>query len=65
MNTSSRSFKSILTAAAGALLLAAVLPVQAKDVMLMNRIGPSRLTLHVANADGSGERALPPPLVDT
>ncbi len=27
-------------------------------VMLMNRIGPSTSTLHVANADGSGERRL-------
>jgi Tol biopolymer transport system component len=62
MNTSDRSFKSSLAAAAGALLLAgAMLPVQAKEVMLMNRIGPSRLTLHVANADGSGERSLLPP----
>ena len=27
-------------------------------VMLMNRIGPSASTLHIANADGSGERRL-------
>jgi Tol biopolymer transport system component len=31
-----------------------------KDVMLMNRIGPSRMELYVANADGSGERRLLP-----
>lgn len=30
----------------------------AKDVMLMNRIGPSVSELHVANADGSGDRKL-------
>ena len=33
-------------------------PVFAKDVMLMNRIGPSVSELYVANADGSGERKL-------
>lgn len=30
----------------------------AKDVMLMNRIGPSKSELYVANADGSGEHKL-------
>jgi Tol biopolymer transport system component len=30
----------------------------AKDVMLMNRIGPSASALYVANADGTGERKL-------
>ena len=30
----------------------------AKDVMLMNRIGPSKSELYVANPDGSGERKL-------
>jgi Tol biopolymer transport system component len=35
-----------------------VVPVAAKDVMLMNRIGPSRSELFVANADGSGEHKL-------
>jgi Tol biopolymer transport system component len=35
-------------------------PVVARDVMLMNRIGPSKMSLHVANADGSGERRLLP-----
>ena len=30
-----------------------------KDVMLMNRIGPSQSELYVANADGPGERKLP------
>jgi hypothetical protein len=28
--------------------------------MLLNRIGPSKMTLFVANADGSGERRLLP-----
>ncbi|MEO8313193.1 MAG: hypothetical protein ABI645_00220 [Pseudomonadota bacterium] len=32
----------------------------AKPVMLMNRIGPSKMTLYVANADGTGERTLLP-----
>src|SRR6185312_4833336 len=33
-------------------------PVFAKDVMLMNRIGPSKMELYIANVDGSGERRL-------
>jgi Tol biopolymer transport system component len=54
-----RSVRSVLVAAAGALLLAGtVLQAQARQVMLMNRIGPSKLVLYVANADGSGERPL-------
>jgi len=32
----------------------------APGVMLMNRIGPSMMTLYVANSDGSGERRLLP-----
>jgi Tol biopolymer transport system component len=35
-------------------------PTFAKDVMLMNRIGPSKMELYIANADGSGERRLLP-----
>ncbi|HEY6456336.1 MAG TPA: hypothetical protein VIY90_13770 [Steroidobacteraceae bacterium] len=35
-------------------------PVLAKDVMLMNRIGPSSTDLYIANADGSDERRLLP-----
>src|SRR3982751_762287 len=31
-----------------------------REVMLMNRISPSKMTLFVANADGSGERRLLP-----
>jgi Tol biopolymer transport system component len=34
--------------------------VAAKQVMLMNRIGPSQMWLYVANADGSGEHRLLP-----
>jgi Tol biopolymer transport system component len=30
----------------------------AKQTMLMNRLGPSQMTLYIANADGSGERPL-------
>jgi Tol biopolymer transport system component len=33
---------------------------QAREVMLMNRISPSKMTLFVSNADGSGERRLLP-----
>jgi Tol biopolymer transport system component len=29
-----------------------------KQIMLMNRLGPSAMTLYIANADGSGERPL-------
>ena len=32
----------------------------AREVMLMNRISPSTMTLFIANADGSGERRLLP-----
>lgn len=32
----------------------------AREVMLMNRIGPSKMTLFIANADGSDERRLLP-----
>ena len=32
----------------------------AREMMLMNRIGPSKMTLFVANADGTGERRLLP-----
>jgi Tol biopolymer transport system component len=39
---------------------AAALPAQGKDVMLMNRIGPSKMALYIANADGTGERRLLP-----
>jgi Tol biopolymer transport system component len=36
----------------------AMLHAQTKQTLLMNRLGPSQLTLYVANADGSGERPL-------
>lgn len=38
----------------------AVMPVFAKDTILFNRIGPSQISLSVANADGSGEHLLFP-----
>jgi dipeptidyl aminopeptidase/acylaminoacyl peptidase len=44
-----------LGCAAGAMLSAA-----ARHTMLMNRLGPSAMTLYIANADGSGERPLFP-----
>ncbi len=42
------------------LLLSLILtaPTMAKDVMLMNRIGPSKSELYVANSDGTGEHKL-------
>src|SRR5262245_65535988 len=40
--------------------VAAAGPAVGKDIMLMNRIGPSKMSLYVANADGSGERRLLP-----
>ena len=47
---------ALIAVAAG--LVAA--PAIAKDVMLMNRIGPSKMALYVANADGTSERRLLP-----
>ena len=51
--------KTVLLAAAAAAALALPLalagPASAKGVMLMNRIGPSKMQLFVANADGTGE----------
>jgi Tol biopolymer transport system component len=45
--------------------LVALVPLAAKDVMLMNRIGPSASELYIANADGSGEKKLlPNPALD-
>jgi Tol biopolymer transport system component len=38
--------------------LALSIPAMAKDVMLMNRIGPSQSELYIASADGSGEHKL-------
>jgi Tol biopolymer transport system component len=40
------------------LSLSFTLSAMAKDVMLMNRIGPSNSELYVANADGTGEHKL-------
>jgi Tol biopolymer transport system component len=40
--------------------MAATVPAMGKDIMLMNRIGPSKLELYVANADGTGEHRLLP-----
>src|SRR5436309_1042950 len=43
----------ILVSAAGVAALA-----QSKQTLLMNRLGPSQMTLYIANGDGSGERPL-------
>ena len=48
----------ILLLASILLIVTAVVPRAAKGVMLMNRIGPSKVELFVANADGTGERTL-------
>src|SRR4029077_13381943 len=44
------------------LIFAAVLSLAAgpKQTMLMNRLGPSQMTLYIANANGAGERPLFP-----
>src|SRR3954471_7425316 len=51
-----------LAAGISALALAAgaSAPAAEKGVMLMNRIGPSKMELYVANADGTGEHRLLP-----
>ena len=56
-NNSGRMHVRMLCALAG---LAATVPAMSKDIMLMNRIGPSKMALYIANADGSGERRLLP-----
>ena len=43
----------ILVSAAGLAPLA-----QSKQTLLMNRLGPSQMTLYIADGDGSGERPL-------
>src|SRR5439155_21915022 len=43
----------ILVSAAGVAALA-----QSKQTLLMNRLGPSQMTLYIANGDGSGGRPL-------
>ena len=49
-----------IRAAIGVALCLSAAAATARDVMLMNRIGPSKMELFVANADGSGERRLLP-----
>src|SRR3989442_3083454 len=46
--------------AAAFLVVTAVVSTAAKGVLLMNRIGPSKVELFIANADGTGERAIFP-----
>jgi Tol biopolymer transport system component len=55
--------KSLKVALAASLSLAALAsaspaPAAGKGVMLMNRIGPSKMELYIANADGTGEHRL-------
>ncbi len=56
------SGRSLRMAALLGALVCPFLDVQAagKDIMLMNRIGPSKMELYVANADGSDEHRLLP-----
>jgi Tol biopolymer transport system component len=58
MTIGSRSARALLVFALAAAVIP--LPVLGSEVMLMNRIGPSKMALYVANADGSGERRLLP-----
>jgi Tol biopolymer transport system component len=46
--------------AAAFLVVTAIVPTAAKGVLLMNRIGPSKVELFVANANGTDERRLFP-----
>ena len=57
-----RAVKVISVAGLGAAVLASAgsAPAAQKGVMLMNRIGPSKMELYVANADGTGEHRLLP-----
>ena len=50
----------VLSFGGGLLVVTAVVPTVAKGVLLMNRIGPSKVELFVANADGTDERKLFP-----
>jgi len=50
--------KMISVLAAAFLAVTAVVSTAGKGVLLMNRIGPSKVELFVANADGTGERAI-------
>jgi Tol biopolymer transport system component len=57
-----KSLKAALAASLSLTALASASPAPAADkgVMLMNRIGPSKMELYVANADGTGEHRLLP-----
>ena len=56
-----KAMKLGLAAGASALALAGgAAPAAEKGLMLMNRIGPSKMELYVANADGTGEHRLMP-----
>jgi Tol biopolymer transport system component len=49
---------SLMIGTACALAAIASVPAVARDVLLFNRIGPTRSDLYVANADGTGEHRL-------
>src|SRR5262245_28127803 len=51
--------KAVLLVSFGCVAIAA-LSAAARHTMLMNRLGPSAMTLYIANGDGSGERPLFP-----
>ena len=50
----------VVPAAFAAALCLCAFAAPAREVMLMNRIAPSKMTLFIANADGSGEQRLLP-----
>src|SRR5204862_6668581 len=52
--------KMVSVLAAAFLVVTAVVSTAAKGVLLMNRIGPSKVELFIANADGTNERKLFP-----
>ena len=49
--------KTVLLVSFGCIAIAA-LSAAPRHTMLMNRLGPSAMTLYIANGDGSGERPL-------
>ncbi len=50
--------RDVILSLAFVCLVTLSLPAGPRETMLMNRLGPSQMTLYTANADGSGERPL-------
>ena len=52
--------KTVLLMSLGCAAAAIAISAAGRHTMLMNRLGPSAMTLYIANGDGSGERPLFP-----